>query len=98
MQVIEAANADAVKDTLTWLEDNATYTRVGSGGVAQVEVQGLIAAAFTHRDSRAGDPDLHTDVALPNKIPTLDGRRYALDGQHIFNTHVRTSTRSNTPL
>ena len=25
---------------------------------------GLIAAAFTHRDSRAGDPDLHTHVAV----------------------------------
>ncbi|WP_429455139.1 relaxase domain-containing protein [Nocardia sp. GP40] len=29
-------------------------------GVAQVEVEGLVVTAFDHRDSRAGDPDLHT--------------------------------------
>ena len=66
--IIEQAHHDAVKDTLTWLEKNATYTRRGKGGVAQVEVHGLIAAAFTHRDSRAGDPDLHTHVAVSNKV------------------------------
>jgi hypothetical protein len=49
---------DAVADALTWLEGNAAYTRRGGNGVAQVEVRGLIAAAFTHRDSRAGDPGL----------------------------------------
>jgi DNA primase catalytic core len=97
-QVIEAAHADAVKDTLTWLEDNATYTRVGSGGIAQVEVQGLIAAAFTHRDSRAGDPDLHTHVAISNKVQTLDGRWYALDGRPIFKNTVAASERYNTRL
>jgi hypothetical protein len=32
-----------------------------------------VAAAFTHRDSRAGDPDLHTHVAVANKVQTLDG-------------------------
>jgi hypothetical protein len=63
---IEQAHADAVADTLRWLEDHAAYTRTGHHGVAQVDVQGLIAAAFTHRDSRAGDPDLHTHVAISN--------------------------------
>src|SRR3954447_1564639 len=67
--VIEGAHADAVADTLRWLEDHAAYTRTGHHGVAQVEVRGLIAAAFTHRDSRAGDPDLHTHVAISNKGP-----------------------------
>ena len=43
-------------------------------GVRQVDVRGLVAAAFTHRDSRAGDPDLHTHVAVANKVQTLDGR------------------------
>jgi DNA primase catalytic core len=97
-QVIEQAHADAVQDTLTWLEDTATYTRVGSGGIAQVEVQGLIAAAFTHRDSRAGDPDLHTHVAISNKVQTLDGHWYALDGRPIFKNNVPASERYNTRL
>ena len=51
----------------------------GGSGVAQVETTGLIAAAFTHRDSRAGDPDLHTHVAISNKVQSArDGRWLAL--------------------
>jgi conjugative relaxase-like TrwC/TraI family protein len=50
------------------------FSRTGANGVRQVNVQGLVAAAFTHRDSRAGDPDLHTHVAVANKVQTLDGR------------------------
>src|SRR3954470_22955950 len=96
--VIERAHADAVADTLSWLEDHATYTRVGHNGVAQVEVRGLIAAAFTHRDSRAGDPDLHTHVAISNKVQTLDGRWLALDGRPIYKNKVAASERYNTRL
>jgi DNA primase catalytic core len=96
--VIERAHAEAVADTITWLEDHATYTRVGRNGVAQVEVRGLIAAAFTHRDSRAGDPDLHTHVAISNKVQTLDGRWLALDGRPIYKNKVAASERYNTRL
>ena len=97
-RIIEQAHHDAVADTLTWLEDHAAYTRIGTGGVAQVDVHGLIAAAFTHRDSRAGDPDLHTHVAISNKVQTLDGRWYALDGRPIFKNNVAASERYNTRL
>src|SRR3954470_14484422 len=96
--VIEQAHAEAVADTLTWLEDHATFTRVGRNGVAQVEVRGLIAAAFTHRDSRAGDPDLHIHVAISNKVQTLDGRWLALDGRPIYKNKVAASERYNTRL
>jgi TrwC relaxase len=51
--IIEQAHHDAVTDTLRWIEQHAAYTRVGTNGVAQVETRGLLAAAFTHRDSRA---------------------------------------------
>ncbi len=39
-EVIEQAHRDAVTDTLTWIEDNAAYTRRGRNGVAQVDVKG----------------------------------------------------------
>jgi DNA primase catalytic core len=96
--VIEQAHHDAVQDTLTWLEKNATYTRRGKGGVAQVEVDGLIAAAFTHRDSRAGDPDLHTHVAVSNKVRAKDGQWLALDGRPFFKNNVAASERYNTRI
>jgi DNA primase catalytic core len=95
---IEQAHAAAVADTLRWLEQNATYTRLGRNGVQQVEVRGLIAAAFTHRDSRAGDPDLHTHVAVSNKVQTLQGRWLALDGRPLHKLTVAASERYNTRL
>ena len=97
-EVIEGCHRDAVADTLTWIEDNAAYTRRGRNGVAQVNVKGLIAAAFTHRDSRAGDPDLHTHVAVSNKVQALDGAWLALDGRGIYKNNVPASERYNTRL
>ncbi|MGI8416707.1 MAG: MobF family relaxase, partial [Nakamurella sp.] len=95
---IEAAHAAAVADTIGWLERNVSYTRLGAHGVAQVDVRGLIAAVFTHRDSRAGDPDLHTHVAISNKVQTLDGRWLALDGRMIHRYLVAASEHYNTRL
>ncbi len=95
---VELAHQAAVADTLGWLEDNATYTRLGRAGARQVDVHGLIAAAFTHRDSRAGDPDLHTHVAIANKVQTLDGRWLALDGRPLHKMTVAASERYNTRL
>ena len=58
---------------------------MGTDGVAQVNTTGLIAAAFDHRDSRAGDPNLHTHVVISNKVQAIgpDGipRWLALDGR-----------------
>lgn len=74
VEQVAAAHHSAVADALRWLELNATFTRLGRSGVRQVDARGLIAAAFTHRTSRAGDPDLHTHVAVSNKVQTLDER------------------------
>ena len=64
---VRAGTRRAVADTLGWLEREVAFTRVGHAGARQVDVRGLVAAAFTHRDSRAGDPDLHTHLAVSNK-------------------------------
>ena len=81
-QIEEAHNA-AVADALRYLEERVLFSRRGHGGVRQVEVTGLVAAAFTHRDSRAGDPNLHTHVAIANKVQTLDGAWLAVDGRPL---------------
>ena len=96
--VVEAAHDEAVADTLAWLEDNAAYTRRGANGVRQVEVLGLIAASFTHRDTRAGDPELHTHLAVSNKVQTQDGTWLAVDGRPLFKNVVVASERYNTRL
>ena len=80
------------------MEDRALFTREGTGGVRQVNVTGLVAAAFTHRDSRAGDPDLHTHVAVANKVQTLGGRWLSIDGRILHAAKVAASETYNTAL
>ncbi len=95
---IERAHQAAVKDALTFIEKHALFTRTGPQGIRQVNVRGLVAAAFTHRDSRAGDPDLHTHVAVANKVQTLDGRWLSIDGRVLFKANVAASETYNTAL
>ena len=95
---LETAHNLAVKDALGFIEQHALFTRQGSGGVRQVNVRGLLGAAFTHRDSRAGDPDLHTHVAVSNKVQTLDGKWLAIDGRLMFKAVVAASEIYNTRL
>ena len=95
---IEEAHQAAVQEALTFVERHALYTRQGRNGVRQVNVRGLVATAFTHRDSRAGDPDLHTHVAVANKVQTLDGRWLSIDGRVLFKATVTASETYNTAL
>ncbi|MEP6650550.1 MAG: MobF family relaxase, partial [Lapillicoccus sp.] len=95
---IERAHQAAVEDALTFLEEHALYTRLGTNGVRQVNVKGLVATAFTHRDSRAGDPDLHTHVAVANKVQTADGRWLSIDGRVLFKANVSASETYNAAL
>ncbi len=102
---IHAAHHAAVLDALAWLERDATYTRGGGdGGVQQLDTTGLLAATFDHRDSRAGDPDLHTHVAVSSKVRVRErhgsrythGRWLALDGRVLYKATVTASERYNT--
>ncbi len=95
---IERAHRAAIRDALAFIEERALFTRTGTNGVRQVDVRGLVATAFTHRDSRAGDPDLHTHVAVANKVQTLDGRWLAIDGRILFKAKVAASETYNTAL
>jgi conjugative relaxase-like TrwC/TraI family protein len=95
---VELAHHDAVADALAFIEKQALYSREGTNGVRQVDVTGLVAAAFTHRDSRAGDPDLHTHVAVANKVQTLSGKWLAIDGRILFKAKVTASETYNTAL
>ena len=69
-----AAHDSAVRTALSFLESHAAFSRSGRGGVFQVDTEGFVAAAFTHRTSRAGDPQLHSHVLVANKVLCVDGR------------------------
>ena len=96
---VEQAHHAAVTDALAFIEDRVLYTREGTNGVRQVEVTGLVAARFTHRDSRAGDPDLHTHVAVANKVQAREsGKWLAVDGRPLHTAVVAASETYNTRL
>lgn len=95
---IEQAHHAAVTDALAFIEEQALFTREGKDGARQVETRGLIAAAFTHRDSRAGDPDLHTHVAVANKVQTLRGKWLSIYGRVLHQHVVAASETYNTAL
>jgi hypothetical protein len=52
--------------------------------------EGLVAAAFLHRTSRAGDPQLHTHVLVANMTRGPDDRWTALDGRRLY-AHAKTA-------
>jgi len=96
---IEAAHREAVTIALQYVESSLLFTREGTGGARQVNVTGLIGAAFTHRDTRAGDPDLHTHVAVANKVKAMEsGKWLAIDGRVLFKGIVAASETYNTAL
>ena len=97
---IADAHHRAIDDVLAFMERELAATRAGevgsNGAVAQVEVTGLIAAAFDHFDSRAGDPQFHTHVVVSNKVRTVfDGKWRSLDGRPLHAATVAISELHN---
>src|SRR5581483_7250276 len=75
---IRDAHKDAVDAVVAHIEGHALYARRGSKDRGRIEVDGLVAAAFDHRTSRAGDPLLHTHVVAANLSHTADGKWQAI--------------------
>ncbi|MGI8808222.1 MAG: MobF family relaxase, partial [Acidimicrobiales bacterium] len=59
---IRQAHTEAVDEVVTYIERHALVARRGTPDRGRIETDGLVAAAFDHRTSRAGDPLLHTHV------------------------------------
>jgi len=83
-EVIVRAHEHAVDEALGYLERAAAVTRRGPGGAQTIAGNGFVAAAFRHRTSRAGDPQLHTHVLVANLIRGEDGRWSTLDGRRLY--------------
>ena len=81
---ISAAHDRAVGAVLDHLSAEACFARRGRDGKQLIEANGFIGAAFRHRTSRAGDPQLHTHVVVPNLVQGVDGQWSAPDGRHLY--------------
>jgi conjugative relaxase-like TrwC/TraI family protein len=81
---VRAAHESAVVEALGWLDTQACWSRRGHNGIEAVRGMGFITAAFAHRSSRAGDPQLHTHVLVPNMVRCDDGVWRALDARALY--------------
>jgi conjugative relaxase-like TrwC/TraI family protein len=87
---VMGAHRAAVAEALCYMERNASWARRGKGGAQFVRGNGFLAAAYAHRSSRAGDPQLHTHVLIANATKGPDGRWSRLYHPAIYE-HARTA-------
>ncbi|MFE9334955.1 MobF family relaxase [Streptomyces sp. NPDC006925] len=82
---LQAVERSAFEKVFARLEDEVCWTRVGPTAASQIQVpgRGFIGAVFTHRSSRAGDPDFHRHLEISSKVRTEDGRWLALDARPL---------------
>jgi conjugative relaxase-like TrwC/TraI family protein len=78
-----AAHERAVAEAFGYVEREACFTRRGRNGVLRVRGDGFVAAAYRHRLSRAGDPQLHTHVVVAN-MTRADGRWTSLEAHGLY--------------
>ncbi|MEW6475343.1 MAG: MobF family relaxase [Actinomycetota bacterium] len=80
-ETVRRAHHDAVDQTVRFLESQAVSARSRRRRTA---TDGVVAAAFDHRTSRAGDPLLHSHVVIANMTRTVRGDWRTLDGRGLF--------------
>ena len=81
---ISVGHDQAVASVIDHLSVEACFGRRGRGGAELVEANGFVGAAFRHRTSRAGDPQFHTHVVVPNLVEGADSRWSAPDGRQLY--------------
>lgn len=81
--ILAVAHEAAVQETIAYLEEHAAFARMGRGGVAQVDTEGLLIARFDHRTSRAGDPQKHSHLLVSSRVRCSDGVWRALDSKAL---------------
>jgi len=89
---IYTCHRQAIEVVLTYAEREVFHSRSGTNGVVQEDLEGVVATAFTHWDSRAGDPQLHDHVVVSNRARSLsDGKWRTLDSRGMFKSVVALS-------
>lgn len=80
---VRAAHDAAIQAAVEYLDEHAGFGRAGKAGIRQVDAEGLLIAAFVHRTSRNGDPQLHTHLLIGNRVRRDDGTWGALDSKAL---------------
>jgi conjugative relaxase-like TrwC/TraI family protein len=84
-RLLADGRAEALQVAIGYLERHGLGVRRDHNGTDRYPaVGGLVAVAFEHRMSRAGDPNLHTHVLVQNAAQGPDGRWTALDSDRLY--------------
>ena len=90
--IIFRCHQQALTTVLAYAEREVFRTRSGHRGCVEEEIVGVVAASFTHFDSRDGDPQLHDHVVVLNRVQaTSDGLWRTLDSRGLFASAVMLS-------
>jgi conjugative relaxase-like TrwC/TraI family protein len=82
---VAAGRAEALQVPIAYLQRHGIGVRRDHNGTDRHHVQtGVLAVAFEHRSSRAGDPHAHTHVLVQNAAQGPDGRWTALDSDRLY--------------
>lgn len=90
-EAILGAHHRSLQQVIAHAESHVFASRIGVNGVVTIPVRGVVAAAFGHWDSRAGDPQLHTHVVVLNRVQGFDGVWRTLDSKALFAQAVELS-------
>jgi conjugative relaxase-like TrwC/TraI family protein len=84
-RLLAEGRAEALQVAIGYLERQGIGVRRDHNGTDRYQaIGGLVAVAFEHRMSRAGDPNSHTHVLVQNAAQGPDGRWTALDSDRLY--------------
>ena len=90
--VIYRCHQESIAEVLAYAEREVFRTRSGKQGCVEEDIVGVVAASFTHFDSRDGDPQLHDHVVILNRVQAKnDGAWRTLDSRGLFASTVMLS-------
>jgi conjugative relaxase-like TrwC/TraI family protein len=91
-EVIYRCHQAAIAEVLAYAENEVFHSRSGKQGCVEEDIVGVVAASFTHFDSRDGDPQLHDHVVVLNRVQAKDdGVWRTLDSRGLFASTVMLS-------
>lgn len=93
--IIDRAHVQAIKETVSWFEDNHAYGRSRAGST---KVAGVTASRFRHYTNRDGEVHLHDHVTVSNKVVDKNGVWRSLDGRDVYRYGIEMSSRYNRRL
>lgn len=86
---LDAAHDEAVRAAVRYIEQEGyVHLRSGKDGCESEPAARLIAAAFSHGASRAGDPQKHSHLLVLNLAQTRDGAWRRLTPREVFRRQV----------